>query len=206
MSDPISSTPAVPEPEPEGYPVALDLDHPLDIARWRPFVQWLLAFPHWVVLYFLQIAAGVLWVISFFVVLFTRRNPFVGFQTMVLRYNWRVSSYSFFVREQYPPFEFATTFDDTAADPARVAVRDPGEMNRWLVLVKWLLAIPHFIVLTFLAVAVAVVWIIGLFSVLFTARWPEGLRDFVVGFMRWSTRVNAYVLFLTDEYPPFSLA
>jgi hypothetical protein len=74
-----------------------------------------------------------------------------------------------------------------------------------MVLVKWLLAIPHFIVLTFLGIAAFVVEIIAFFAVIFTGRWPAGMRDFVVGVVRWSTRVNAYVLFLTDEYPPFSL-
>jgi hypothetical protein len=196
-------TPSVPSAG--GYPVTLELTSPLGVARWRPLVNWLLAIPQWIVLYFLQIAAGVLWIVSFFTILFTKRNPFVGFQAMVLRYNWRVTSYVLFMREDYPPFEFETTVHDPTDDPASVSVRDPGEMNRWLVLVKWLLAIPHFIVLAFLGIAVAVVWLIAFFAVIFTGGWPEGMRKFVVGFMRWATRVNGYVLFLTDEYPPFSL-
>ncbi len=78
-------------------------------------------------------------------------------------------------------------------------------MNRWLVLVKWLLAIPHIIVLAFLYIAVWFVLLITFFAVLFTGKWPEGMRDFTVGVMRWHTRVNGYLLFLTDAYPPFSL-
>jgi hypothetical protein len=72
-------------------------------------------------------------------------------------------------------------------------------------LIKWLLAIPHFIVLWFLTIALYVVIIVGFFAVLFTGRWPDGLRDFVVGFYRWSLRVQAYYTLLVDEYPPFSL-
>jgi roadblock/LC7 domain-containing protein len=191
---------------PDAYPVNLTFDGGLEVSRWRPLVNWLLAFPHWIVLYFLNIAANVLGFLSLFVILFTRRNPFVGFQTMVLRYQWRVTSFVFFMREEYPPFEFDTVARDPATDAARVDVEEPQELNRWLPLVKWFLAIPHLIVLVVLAIAVFFVWIIGFFAVLFTGKWPEGLRDFVVGFMRWGTRVNAYGFrLLRDEYPPFSL-
>src|SRR6476620_7307709 len=74
-----------------------------------------------------------------------------------------------------------------------------------LPLVQWLLAIPHYIVLSLPGIAAVVVVVIGFFAVLFTGKWPEGMRDFVVGYARWYTRVYAYILFLTDEYPPFSL-
>ncbi len=199
---PPPSTPALPG---SGYPIALDFERDADVQNWRPLVNWLLAIPHWIVLYGLEIAAGVLWIVSFFTILFTRRNPFVGFQSMVLRYQWRVTSYVLFMRNEYPPFEFATVPDDSGADTARVSVADPGEMNRWLVLVKWLLAIPHYIVLFFLGIGAYFVVLVALFMVLFTGKWSEGMRNFVIGVMRWSTRVNGYVLFLTDAYPPFSL-
>ena len=132
-------------------------------------------------LYVLGIAAFVLWVVSFFTVLFTRRNPFLGFQTMYLRYNWRVYSFAAFMRDEYPPFDFADRRRRGDPDAAVVDVEDPGEMNRWLPLVKWLLAIPHYIVLWLLGIAVFVVLVIGFFAVLFTGKWPEGMRDFVVG-------------------------
>ena len=205
MSD-LTTPPPPPEPAPDAsYPVQLELRRDLEVARWRPLVNWLLVIPQWIVLYLLGIASGVLWVVSFFTILFTKRNPFVGFQTMVLRYTWRVTSFAFFMRHEYPPFEFDTVAADPGSDPAVVSVEDPGDMNRWLVLVKWLLAIPHFIVLTFLYIAVAVVWIIAFFAVIITGGWPESMREFVIGVMRWSTRVNVYVEFLTDAYPPFSL-
>src|SRR5437879_13802863 len=82
-----------------------------------------------------------------------------------------------------------------------------ASLNRWLPLVKWFLAIPHFIVLFFLDIAAVVVVVIAWFAILFTGRYPEGMFDFVVGVMRWSLRVTAYAfLLVTDRYPPFSLA
>jgi hypothetical protein len=78
-------------------------------------------------------------------------------------------------------------------------------MNRWLPLVKWLLAIPHIIVLSVLYVAAIVVIFIAWFAILFTGQFPRGMFDFVVGVMRWNNRVYAYFYLLRDEYPPFSL-
>jgi hypothetical protein len=77
--------------------------------------------------------------------------------------------------------------------------------NRVTVGFRIILVIPHIIVLAVLVLAALVVWLICVFAVLFTGRWPEGMRRFVVGVMRWGTRVEAYLFLLTDEYPPFSL-
>ncbi len=81
------------------------------------------------------------------------------------------------------------------------------DLNRYLPLVKWFLAIPHYIVLFFLGIGVFVAWIIAWFAILFTGRYPRGLFDYIVGVSRWALRVEAYVLLLTtDKYPPFSLS
>ena len=89
---------------------------------------------------------------------------------------------------------------------AQFEVAYPQELNRWLPLVKWLLAIPHYIVLVFLWLAVLVSVIIAWFAIVFTGRYPRGLFDFVVGVGRWTNRVVAYAFVLvTDRYPPFSL-
>ncbi len=202
---PGATPPPMPGGSPSSYPINLAFQRDLDVQNWRPLVNWLLAIPHLIVLYGLGIAAGVLWLISFFTILFTKKNPFLGFQAMVLRYQWRVFSYVYWMRNEYPPFEFTVTARDNGVDPATVDVEDPIEMNRWLVLVKWLLAIPQYIVLVFLGIALWVVLVITFFAVLFTGKWPEGMRTFAVGVMRWNTRVSGYILFLTDAYPPFSL-
>jgi hypothetical protein len=83
---------------------------------------------------------------------------------------------------------------------------EQGELNRWLPLVKWLLLIPHFIVLVVLAIGAMFVMLAAFFAVLFTGRWPEGMRSYIINVERWSMRVNAYLYLLTDQYPPFSLS
>jgi Domain of unknown function (DUF4389) len=89
--------------------------------------------------------------------------------------------------------------------PARLEIGYPSELNRWLPLVKWLLAIPHYIALFFVGLAAFFVLVFAFFAVLFTGRWPRGAFDFVIGAYRWFYRVVAYVHLLTDAYPPFSL-
>ena len=81
------------------------------------------------------------------------------------------------------------------------------DLNRWLPLVKWLLAIPHYIVLLFLDIAAFIMVIVAWFAILFTGRYPRGIFDFVQGVIRWHNRVTGYAFVLiTDRYPPFSLA
>jgi len=90
--------------------------------------------------------------------------------------------------------------------PAALEIAYPSELNRWLPLVKWLLAIPHFIVLAFVAFGAFFVAIWAFFAVLFTGRWPRGAFDYLVGTFRWAYRVAAYFHLMVDAYPPFSLA
>jgi hypothetical protein len=89
--------------------------------------------------------------------------------------------------------------------PATVDVAYAPEFNRWLPLVKWLLVIPHFIALFFVAIGAFFVAIYAFFAVLFTGRWPRGAFDYLVGTVRWAYRVTAYFHLMTDAYPPFSL-
>jgi Domain of unknown function (DUF4389) len=167
-----------------------------------------LVIPHVVVLYVLTLVQRVVFIISFFAILFTGAMPegLFGFNVMVLRYQWRVSSYALFMRESYPEFAFPMEPADPGTEAARVSAQAAPTLSRGLIFVKWLLAIPHYIVLFFLFIAVYVVVIVAFFVVIITGAWPEGMRTFVVGVMRWSTRVNMYILLMTDQYPPFSLS
>ncbi len=201
------TSPLVPAAAPS-FPLQLDLVSPPDrIARWRPLVHWLLVIPHLIVLYVLAIVQRVVWIISWFAILFTGKMPdgLFAFNAMVLRYQWRVVSYAAFMREDYPEFAFPMEETDPGTEPARLSAQPAEKLSRGLIFIKWLLAIPHYFVLFFLFIAVYVVWVIAFFVVIFTGSWPAGMRDFVVGVMRWSARVDTYILLMTDQYPPFSL-
>lgn len=191
------------------YPAALEIDSPDRMARWRPLVQWLLALPHFVILYALGILSRVVGFISWVVVLITGKLPssFAGVQAMYLRYSNRVTAYAGFLKDDYPPFSFDMAAHDPGDYVGETIDIEPQleHRNRLTVLIRILMVIPQLIVLFFVGIAAFVAWVIGFFAVLFTGRWPEGIQRFVVGSMRWSLRVDAYFLLLTDEYPPFSL-
>jgi hypothetical protein len=193
----------------QAYPATFDVDRQDRIANWRPLVQWLLAIPHLLILNALQTVSRVVAVVSWFAIVFTGTLPdgLARLQSLYIRYNNRTIAYAGFLRDDYPPF----TYDTVAPEPGDYPPVRTGftpeleNRNRVTVGFRLILAIPQIIVVLILGIAAIVVWLIGLFAVLFTGRWPEGLRAFVVGVMRWGTRVEAYVGLLTDTYPPFSL-
>jgi hypothetical protein len=191
------------------YPATFDIDAPEHVANWRPLVQWFLAIPHLVVVQVLGYVAEVIAFISWIIVLFTGKLPdgLANFQVMYFRYQIRAYSYAGFLREEYPPFAFGMTPDDDGLDPRiRVNVHPELEQrNRLTVAFRIILAIPQVFVLALLAIAAWFCFVIAFFAVLFTGKWPDGLRDFVVKVMRWGLRVQAYVFLLTDLYPPFAL-
>ena len=118
------------------------------------------------------------------------------------RFGNRVAAYLALMDDHYP------STDDHQAVHLDYAYPDAErDLNRWLPLVKWFLAIPHYVVLVFLTIAAAVVVIVAWFAILFTGRYPRGLFDFVEAVMRWQNRVVAYAFTLvTDHYPPFRLS
>ena len=190
------------------YPTRLEFRGTQQIARWRPLVQWFLAIPQLLIVYALGIVRALLTLVSFFTVVFTGHIPRPLFDAiaMTFRFEWRTVSYALFLREDYPPFDFQPAASDDGADPhTLVTFAYPQRLSRWQPLVKWLLAIPHYVVLLALGIAATAVAIAGFFAVLVTGSYPLGLRDFLVAVYRYSVRVQAYVGLLTDRYPPFSL-
>ncbi len=199
--------------------LAAMLDEPLSRGLW--LVKWFLAIPHFIILGFLWLAALVMTLVAGIAILFTRRYPrsIFDFNVGVLRWTWRVTYYatSGIGTDRYPPFTLAAV-----EYPATLEIEYPEELNRWLVLVKsWLLAIPHYIVIGFFmgggwfvssnegraAAGFGLIGLVTFFagvSLLFTARYPRGLFDFVMGMNRWVYRVGAYALLMTDRYPPFT--
>jgi hypothetical protein len=191
------------------YPARFGFDPPEETTRWRPLVQWILAIPHLLVLEALQSVAQILAIISWFAILFTGRLPagVASFQGMYVRYWLRTMTYVGFLREEYPSFAFTAATAEPGDDP-RVAVDVVPQIedrNRASTFFRLILAIPHLLVLFALGLAAVVVGVIAVFAILFTGRWPAGLRAFVLGVARWWLRVETYLLLLTDQYPPFTL-
>jgi hypothetical protein len=149
-------------------------------------------------------AGGLLFFGPLIMILFRRKYPrwWFDWNLELQRFTNRVGAYLALMDDRYPATDQqqAVHLDYIYPDAAT-------DLNRWLPLVKWLLAIPHFIVLIFLWIAAIVVVIIAWFAILFTGRYPRGMFDFVEGVIRWENRVFAYAFVLvTDKYPPFSLS
>jgi hypothetical protein len=190
------------------YPLQLDFQADRHITRWRPLVQWLLAVPHLIVASALRSLRQDLTLISLFAVLFTEEIPRPIFDAIVMtyRYEWRAMSYALFMHQDYPPFDFEMSSDDDGVEPhTSLHLIYPEHLARWKPLYKWFLAIPHYLVLAALGMASILGIVTGLFAVLSTGQYPQGIRDFLVNAYRYALRVEAYVGFLTDSYPPFSL-
>lgn len=123
------------------------------------------------------------------------------FARELTRFGYRVGAYMVLLTDRYP-----STVDEQAVHLDIDYPDVTHDLNRWMPLVKWLLAIPHFIVLAFLGIAAVVAVVMAWVAILATGHYPRGLFDFVVGVGRWGLRVNAYAfLLVTDRYPPFSL-
>ena len=149
-------------------------------------------------------AGGILFLGPLLMILFRKKYPrwWFDWNVELSRFSNRVGIYLALMDDRYPATdqEQSLHLDYVYPDAER-------DLNRWLPLVKWLLAIPHYIVLFFLVIGAIVSIIIAWFAVLFTGRYPRGLFDFVEGVGRWGVRVTAYsILLVTDRYPPFSLA
>jgi Domain of unknown function (DUF4389) len=215
------------QPETALYPVRVRGDLDPALSRWQWLVKWILAIPHYIVLFFLHIAYFVVTVIAFFAILFTGKYPrgLFDFNVGVLRWRWRVVFYALLAlgTDKYPPF----SLQPNAEYPADLEIDYPEHLHRGLVLIKWwLLAIPHYLILTafvyggirvmgngdddwgggyVLVPLIRILLLIAVVALLFTARYPKGLYDFVIGIDRWGIRVVAYASLMRDEYPPFRL-
>jgi hypothetical protein len=148
-------------------------------------------------------AGGLLFLAPLLMILFRHKYPrwWFDWNLELQRFSNRVGIYMALMDDRYPATDDhqSVHLDYRYPDAER-------ELNRWLPLVKWLLAIPHFIVLVFLDIAAIVVVVVAWFAILFTGRYPRGMFDFVQGVIRWNNRVIAYALVLvTDRYPPFSV-
>jgi hypothetical protein len=208
---------------PESYAARLDIDYPEELDRLTTFFRLIWAIPILIILGLLTatgnetvvtetgeqvrstgggIAAG-LWLATLLMIVFRMRYPrwWFDFARELTRFETRVGAYLALLTDRYP-----STVEEQAVHLEIDYPDVERDLNRWLPLVKWLLAIPHYIALIVLWLVAFVAVVVAWFAILFTGRYPRALFDFVVGVYRWSLRVEAYALLLvTDRYPPFSL-
>jgi hypothetical protein len=147
---------------------------------------------------------GLLFLPPLLMIVFRQKYPrwWFDWNLELMRFSNRIAAYLALMDDRYP------STDERQAVALDFPYPDARQgLNRWLPLVKWLLAIPHYILLVFLWLAAVVAVIVAWFAILFTGRYPRGLFDFVLGVLRWGNRVIAYAFTLvTDRYPPFRLA
>ena len=178
-----------------------DVEYPGELSRWLIFVKWLLIIPQLFVLMFLIVAQWIITSIAWFVILITGSysEGLWAFSLRVMRWQANVTVYSSLMRDEYPPFSGNEPY------PVTFELAYPQHVSRLMIFIKWLLAIPHFVVLYFLAIVASIVHFVAFFAILFTKRYPASLFNFMVGFQRWTYRVQVYYMLMTDDYPPFTL-
>jgi hypothetical protein len=211
-------------PAPSAYAARLDIDYPDRLDRVSTLFRFILAIPIVIVLGILSANGSTTWtneagetvtrsgggiaaglaVATALMILFRQRYPrwWFDFALEFARFAARVGAYLALLTDRYP-----STVEEQAVHLEIDYPDVERDLNRWLPLVKWLLAIPHLIVLFVLTIAATLAIVVAWFAILVTGRYPRVLFDFVVGVARWWLRVDAYAtLLVTDRYPPFSLA
>ena len=213
-----------PAPVPAAYPARLRVDYTPEHRRVTTLFRLVLVVP--IMIVYSILTAGVtrtvyeeggdtvsstsggivsgLFMATLLMILFRQRYPrwWFDFARELTRFGARVTAYFVLLTDEYP-----STVDEQKVHLEIDYPDAEHDLNRWLPLVKWLLAVPHYIVLFFLGIGAFFAVVVAWFAILFTGRYPQGLFDFVVGVGRWALRVQAYAfLLVTDRYPPFSLS
>jgi hypothetical protein len=207
-------------PTPPPYPATLAIDYPdRPLNRLTTFFRMFTLIPIAIILALVNagtinfgemngwdwqyVAGGILFLATLLMILFRQKYPrwWFDWNIALTKFSTRVGAYIGLLTDVYP------STDEEQSVHIDIPYPDvPKDLNRWLPLVKWFLAIPHYIVLACLAFAAIVCVVIAWFAILFTGRYPRGLFDFVVGVGRWGLRLAAYAFLLTtDKYPLFSL-
>lgn len=202
------------------YPVQFDVDYPdRPLNRLTTFFRIIVAVPILIVIgllasseasygpngetYAWGAGVGILSAATLLMILFREKYPrwWFDWNVNLLKFENRIAAYLFLLRDEYP-----STDEEQAVHLDLPYPNVANDLNRWLPLIKWFLAIPHYIVLFFLWIGAIIAIIIAWFAILFTGRYPRGLFRYVVNVMRWTLRVIAYAFVLsTDRYPPFRL-
>jgi hypothetical protein len=217
-------------PSTSAYAARTEIDYPEKLNQWTTFLRLILIIPILIILTLIsgsgqtvtnniylneagevlrtsrQTAGGIIFGLSAataLMIIFRQRYPrwWFDFARELTRFGARVGAYAALLTDQYP-----STVEEQAVHLEIDYPNAETDLNRWLPIFKWLLAIPHYIVLAFLFLGAFFAVLIAWIAILITGRYPRGLFDYVVGVSRWALRVSAYVsLLVTDQYPPFSL-
>lgn len=203
----------------DSYPATLSIEYPPRSDRLTVFFRLLTAIPFWILAFLLMgptgvtsgngshtnvaYGAGFVFLPVLLMIVFRRKYPrwWFDWNLNLMRLFTRFSAYLLLLRDEYPSTdeEQAVRLDLSCPDAQK-------DLNRWLPLVKWLLALPHYFCLFFLGLAVLIFTVVAWFAILLTGTYPRSLFELVVGVIRWNLRVSAYAFLLTtDRYPPFSL-
>ena len=197
----------------EGSPLKFSLDYPESLSRGtlllKSFLGWAyVGIPHGIILLLYAVAVNVVAFIAWWAILFTGSYPRGMFDFVVNYTRWtlRVNIYMSYLTDSYPPFNGD---GDVEGSPLGFSVDYPERLSRGVLLLRaflgWLyVGIPHGVILCLYGIAVCVVQFIAWWAILFTGKYPEGMFEFVVKFMRWALRVGIYTSYLTDVYPPFN--
>ena len=201
------------------YPVTLSIDYPGESDRIKVLFRLFLAIPILIILGLLTSSGyenpgaagdaenfyslGIVFLPALLMIVFRQKYPkwWFDWNLALTRFSFRVGSYFLLLRDEYP------STDEEQSVHLEIPYPDvKKDLNRWMPLVKWLLAIPHVIILAFLIAGLVICTFVTWFVILVTGSYPRGIFEFVVGTMRWYLRVYAYAFLLTtDVYPPFSL-
>ena len=180
------------------YPLTFNVDYPGGGRnRLTALVRPILAIPIVIVI---AATSPIIMASTLLMILFRAKYPrwWFDFNVEWLRFNERINAYLLLLRDEYP-----STDEEQAV---HLHLEYPANLNNFLPLVKWLLALPHYVVLSILGIVGLVVTVIAWLAVIFTGRYPQGMFDFIVGVLRWGLRTQAYMQVLaTDQYPPFRL-
>ena len=184
------------------YPVAVDGEYQERVNRFLWLIKWLLVIPNGLVLSLFSIPIIVTYPLAWLIIIVTGRYPHSlwGYHFGLIRWSWRMNFYAYQMggTDRYPPFSLADQ-----DYPASITIDYPERSSRLKALFRWILIIPHWIIVSILGNVVSVLVVIALVVVLFTGSYPRPIFDFNLAMNRWRYRVSAYGALLRDEYPPF---
>ena len=186
-----------------GYPVTYLLDAPPSLSRWLWIFKSLLLIPHWIILWVLGFVSCFVLFFMWIAILISGKRPRGMFDFMlgINRWSMRVNAYSSHLTDKYPPF----SMDDADDYPMRLTAEFDPRANRLTAFFRWILVIPHWIIVGVLGFVSSVVTFIHVIYVIIFGKPHAELFNLLVGINRWTARETLYSLLVTDQYPPFSL-